>query len=107
MTELTDVASVEAFIRGNGMILLEVGSAACAPCAGIRSKIERWAQQHGQVSIAYVELERVPAVASLLQVLSAPAILVYVDGALCIREAGCFSLQEVFARMERYLQLME
>ena len=96
MTELTDVASVEAFIQKSGMVLLEVGSATCAPCAGIRSKIDRWAQQHGQVSVVYVELERVPAVASLLQVLSAPAILVYVDGALCIREAG----------MERYLQLM-
>ena len=38
---------------------------------------------------------------------SAPAVLVYVEGQLTIREAGVMSVEDIFARVARYRALLD
>lgn len=35
-----------------------------------------------------------------------PTVVVYVDGQVAIRESGYFSLDEIFAKLERLIELM-
>lgn len=90
----------------NGIVILEVASRTCAPCIRIRQKIDEWLKNYAAVSAAYLEIESVPEAGGELQIFTAPAVLVYIDGKLCIKQAGYFSLDEVFRQIERYLSLM-
>ena len=93
-------------LEQDGIAILEVASRTCAPCIRIRQKIDEWLKNYAAVSAAYLEIESVPEAGGELQIFTAPAVLVYIDGKLCIKQAGYFSLDEVFRQIERYLSLM-
>lgn len=106
MEEIKSIEQLHKFIEKDGLVVLEVASRTCAPCTSIRRKIETWSESHPDIAIAYLEIESVPQAAGELQVFTAPAVLVYMEGKLCIKQAGYFSFDEVFYQIERYISMM-
>ena len=104
--QIDSIEELHRFQKQDGIAILEVASRTCAPCIRIRQKIDEWLKNYAAVSAAYIEIESVPEAGGALQIFTAPAVLVYIDGKLCIKQAGYFSLDEVFRQIERYLSLM-
>ena len=87
------------------VVLLQIGSARCAPCAAIRHRIDAWGQAQTGIAGYYVPIEDFPALSAQLGVFSVPTLLVYAEGKLALRESGCFSLDHFLADLERLLAL--
>ena len=51
-------------------------------------------------------IDEQPELAAQNDVLSFPTVVVYVEGQVSIRESGYFSLDEIFAKLERLIELM-
>ncbi len=86
--------------------ILQIGSAACTPCTAIRQRIERWIDDHPMVSYRYISIDDHPVTAAQYGIFSVPAVLVFVEGSLTIKESGYFSLDDVLVRTERYLSFL-
>lgn len=106
MEEIKTIEQLHSVIAGEGLVVLEIASKTCAPCINIQRKIKAWAEQYPDIVTAYLEIELVPQAAGALQIFTAPAVLVYFDGKLCVSKAGYFSLDEVFWQIERYMSMM-
>lgn len=107
MEVLKDTNELERIIKTNTMVLIEVGSESCNPCKALKSRISAWAENHHDIYSIYISIEENPEVAGMLSVLSAPTLLLYVEGRLTIREGGYFSLEEFLRKTERYENLLK
>ncbi len=105
LISLPKTANFTELLQTQPVVLLQIGSARCAPCAAIRHRIDAWGQAQTGVAGYYVPIEDFPALAAQLGVLTVPTILVYAQGKLTIRESGCFSLDDLLCRVERYRDL--
>lgn len=94
-------------IREKPMMVLEVGNDFCSACPAINHKLAAQLASDTRIGLYYISLNAEPALAAALQIFSAPAVLVYVEGQLTIKEAGYFSLEDIFSRIHRYLALLE
>ena len=88
------------------VLILQFGSQSCAPCKAIHARLDRWLDLHPAVCGVYVPIEDFPQLAAQNQVFTVPTVLVYVDGRCTLRESGYFSLDELLAQAERYLDLL-
>ena len=79
------------------------GSQACAPCKALKEKINVWSSTHSQVFTGYVSIENNISLAAQENILGVPAVLSFVEGKKAIRKIGYFSLEEVFAALDRYI----
>ena len=107
MLKLHTIEEVQNYITQDGLSILEIASSSCAPCSSIKRKIEDWAAGYPHIRTAFAEIEEIPEITGQLQIFTAPALLVFADGKRCMEQAGCFSLDEVFRQMERYIELMK
>lgn len=94
-------------VREKPMVVLEVGNDFCSACPAINHKLAAQLENDARIGLYYISLNTEPALAAELQIFSAPAVLVYVEGQLTIKEAGYFSLEDIFSRIHRYLLLLE
>ncbi len=88
-------------------VILQFGSAACAPCAAIEGRLDAWGKSRGEAVLRYISVEGSPDIAASLGIFSVPAVLVFMQGKLALRECGCFSVDEVLRRTERLMALMK
>lgn len=86
--------------------IIQFGSETCLPCHAIREKISHWAADKPLVHFTYMPIEEHPEAAAAAEVFTVPTVLVYVEGKLSIRTGGYFSLDDVFAKVERFIHLM-
>ena len=94
-------------VREKPMVVLEVGNDFCSACLAINYKLAAQLESNERIGLYYISLNAEPALAAELQIFSAPAVLVYVEGQLTIKEAGYFSLEDIFSRIHRYLEMLE
>lgn len=96
------------FVLGQSrVVILQFGTAACAPCTAIKDRLDRWSKDHNMVETRYISLEDFPELAATFGIFSAPTVLVFVEGQLTIRESGYFSLDGILKRTERYINLLD
>lgn len=93
-------------IENNKIVLVQFGSASCSPCTAIRHRIEEHYKNRTDIPYIYISVEKFPEAAAQTGILSVPSIQVYVDGSLTIQESGCFGLEEIFEKTERYCRLI-
>lgn len=91
----------------NTIVILEFGGSYCSACTAINNKLQNFVLENHQVNGYYIPIEMYPELAASVSIFTAPAVLVYVQGSLTIRETGCFSLEDIYRRVERYLKLLE
>lgn len=93
-------------LKNNSPIFIaQFGAKTCLPCVSIKEKLGKWASEKN-VKAVYIPCENFSNITAEEGIFSVPAVLVFVLGKLTIREAGYFSLEEVFERAERYLELV-
>ena len=106
MEAITSLAVLEDRIRKAPILIAEFGTAGCGPCLALQKKLESWQSRHPCIPCLYIPLGGCPEICGQMGIFSAPALLVYVQGKLAIREAGCFSLEEVLSKVEFYESIL-
>ena len=106
MKQLEQADELRNLIESSPILAVQFGTKTCGPCAAIRSKLDDWSRDRETVRYIYVSVEDFPELAAAESVFTVPALLVYVEGRLTIRETGCFSLLDVLNRIERYQTLL-
>lgn len=104
---LANDANIEALVQSAPVVVVEIGNTRCGACVAIGHKLAARYENDTRVALYHVLQEEAPALCASLSIYASPAVLVYVEGQLVIKEAGYFSVEDIFARVERYLHLME
>lgn len=107
MIEINNTDELHEVINRNQIVIAEIGTATCSPCAAIRLKLETWLKDHREVKGVYVSVEKNPDIAAAEGIFSAPAVIVYTDGRQALRECGYFSLETLLEKTERYMNLLK
>ena len=61
-------------------LILQFGDESCAPCHAIRYKLDAWLVNHPDVAARYIDIESHLALCSQMGIMSAPTVIVYMDG---------------------------
>ena len=93
-------------VREKPVVVLEVVNDFCNACPAINYKLATQLESNERIGLYYISLNAEPELAAELQIFSAPAVLVYVEEQLTIKEAGYFSLEDIFSRINRYLKML-
>ena len=93
-------------VREKPGVVLVVGNDFCNACPAINYKLATQLESNERIGLYYISLNAEPELAAELQIFSAPAVLVYVEEQLTIKEAGYFSLEDIFSRINRYLKML-
>lgn len=97
--------SLDALVASTLTLILQFGDDSCAPCHAIRFKLDLWLAKHPNVEARYIDIQTHLALCSQMGIMSAPTVIVYMDGKVAAREAGYFSLDDMLCRVERYLEM--
>ena len=106
MDKLKNEEQLAALLADAPVALVQYGAETCGPCKAISAKITQWAADHPAVQCIYVPVEQFPQLAAAESIFTVPAVLVYVQGRLTLREIGYFGLGDLLARAQRYLELL-
>ncbi len=106
MRNLETDENPDQMVATNKAVILQFGTAACAPCAAIRLKLDRWGREHPEVLMRYISVEDHPMIAAQRGILSAPTVCLYILGKKALQESGYFSLDEFLDRTEKYLSFI-
>ncbi|NDV12824.1 hypothetical protein [Crenobacter caeni] len=107
MAEWVQASSLEQVGRwpkDHARSLLWFGAPGCAVCTALAPAVLALAGRHGLAAL-YVDLSVLPAAAGHSQVLTVPALSLWLDGCEVLREARFIPLAELEARWLRLLQL--
>ncbi len=107
MKTLERSTELQQAICNEKILIVQFGSAACAPCHSIRNKIDTWCDAVKDVSSLYIPVEKFSELAAQSSVFTVPTILVYVEGKLTVRESGYFGLDSILQRVQRYRELLQ
>ncbi|MCR4746511.1 MAG: thioredoxin family protein [Lachnospiraceae bacterium] len=97
---------IDELIAEKEIVIFQFGTETCAPCSAIKQKIDHWIENHKEIKSRYVSIEKFPEIAAEYGIFSAPTIVVFISGKLSIRESGYFSLDDIFKRIERYVEMI-
>lgn len=103
---LLDGQKLDDIVQEKPIVVIEIGSTRCCACSAIGQKLDARYIDNDKVACYSVSLEAQPEISAEMGIYSAPAVLVYVEGRLTIREAGVMSVEDIFARIARYEQLL-
>ena len=106
MIDIRSGETIQQLVAEHSIVLFQFSSSTCTPCVAIRQRIEVWLSKHQQVGARHISIDAHPELAAQNDVLSFPTVVVYVEGQVAIRESGYFSLDEIFAKLERLIELM-
>lgn len=106
MIVLTNQEALAQFVASRPIVVVEIGSVRCCACSAIAQKLAMRYEDDDTVTCCSLSLEAAPAICAELGIYSAPAVLVYVDGKLTIREAGAMSVEDIFRRVARYRDML-
>ncbi|WP_044937223.1 thioredoxin family protein [Pseudobutyrivibrio sp. LB2011] len=106
MIDIRSGETIQELASEHSIILFQFSSKACTPCVAIRQRLEVWLSSHEQVEARHISIDAHPELAAQNDVLSFPTVVVYIDGQVAICESGYFSLDEIFAKLERLIELM-
>lgn len=97
--------SLDVMIASMPTTILQFGDDSCAPCHAIQFKLDHWLEAHPDVTARYIDIQSHLALCSQMGIMSAPTVIVYMDGKIVARETGYFSLDDMLCRVERYLEM--
>lgn len=101
MNTLYDLSQVKAHIEGHPLSLLLIKTTNCGVCEAVLSKLEQLLAKYPRIQSAAVTLEKVPSLAAEYLVLTAPTILLFVEGKEVYRQSRFV----IFEQLEETLQL--
>ncbi|WP_028243354.1 thioredoxin family protein [Pseudobutyrivibrio ruminis] len=106
MIDIKAGETIQELVCKHSIVLFQFSSKSCTPCVAIRQRIEAWLSNHEQIEARHISIDEQPELAAQNDVLSFPTVVVYVEGQVAICGSGYFSLDEIFAKLERLIELM-
>ena len=106
MQPLQTTAQLQTLVRHKPIVVVEIGSILCCACSAIAAKLSAHYKDDPLVTCASLSLEAAADACAALGIYSAPAVLVYVQGKLTIREAGVMSIEDIARRIARYREIV-
>ena len=106
MIDIKAGETIQGLVTKHSLVLFQFSSESCTPCVAIRQRLEAWLSNHELIEARHISIDEHPELAAQNDVLSFPTVVVYIDGQVAIRESGYFSLNEIFAKLERLIELM-
>lgn len=99
---LIDNPQTFAALLDNEVVFLLYGRSTCSPCQTLKGKL-RVDLPHifPLAKLAYVDLDKTPALAAQQQILSVPSLQVYLAGKLQCFVTGTFSLHQLYQQFQR------
>ena len=76
----------------------------CMPCRALAPVLEKFAAAHGEISVAKVDTEADPGLASQFQIFGVPTLVLFVQGREAHRVSGAMSLEELEAAFRPWLK---
>lgn len=107
MQTLQDQTALTTLVETTPIVIVEIGSIRCCACSAIAQKLAAHYDGEAGIACCALSLEAAADTCAALGIYSAPAVLVYVQGQLTVREAGVMSVEEIVRRIERYRALLE
>lgn len=98
--------ALQNILRDRRIVVVQFGSGRCAPCKALQNKISLWNREHPAVTHVYVSVDDLRELSAQMGVFTVPAILVYADGRLTIRQSGYFSLEQILDQTEKYERML-
>lgn len=107
MEILTNQEALQAAIKQEKIVIVQFGSDSCAPCKALQNKIKAWNQLHPDVCHVYISVAEMTELCAQMGVFTVPAVFVYAEGRLTLRESGYFSLEQILNQIEKYLGMLK
>lgn len=76
----------------------------CMPCRTLAPVLERFAAAHDEITVARVDTEAEPGLASQFQIFGVPTLIMFVKGLEAHRVSGAMSLEELEAAFRPWLK---
>ena len=88
------------------VVLLYFSLPDCGVCHAVRPKVEALLAERPEIAAYFIDLSVVPEATGRFEVFAAPTVLMFINGRETIRESRYFSMDELTAKIDRYLSLL-
>ena len=100
---LQTIEETRSFTEDNHLAFLYVAQEGCSVCHALLPKLRLLLEPYPEIALAVADAQEVPQVASDYQIFSAPALLLFVEGRVYIREGRFVQFQKLAATLERLI----
>lgn len=107
MEDYDSLESIKQSIDSNNMVLIYFGNKTCGVCTDLKPKVEEMLKEFQKIKSIYVDVDKSNNIAVSYNFFTVPAILVFVEGKITIREAGYISVRDLSNKITRYYKLLE
>lgn len=103
LPEVTDDSFVAEVLESALPVLVDFGAAWCPPCRRLRPALERVAAERQDLRIVHLDTDREQRTAAQHQILSAPTLILFRDGAPVLRLVGHRPHGRLIAELDQVL----
>lgn len=88
------------------VVLLYFSLPDCGVCHAVRPKVEALLAGRPDIAAYFIDLSVLPEATGRFEVFAVPTVLLFIDGRETVRESRYFSMDELTAKIDRYLSLL-
>ncbi|ANB59496.1 thioredoxin family protein [Anoxybacteroides amylolyticum] len=105
--ELFSIEEIEHFVNNHYLAFLYISKTHCSVCHALLPKVQKVMAEFPKIQMAFVNVDNVPNIAGHLSILTAPVLILYVDGKEVLREARFVHVEQFKKKVEKIYFLME